>query len=239
MSTIVLVHGAFADQTAWAAVKPVVESKGHQVHTLDLPGHGADATPVAEISLAAYIDAVSKAIAAQSGKVTLVGHSMAGMVISGVAEKHPEKIDRLIYVAAYLPQSGQSLQALAQTDPDSLVGANMEFAPDYSTVMIRKDRIIEAICADVPSEIQGFIANGQKPEPLKPFSEPVELTAENFGRIPKFYIETTEDRAVTNALQRRMIEANGSVQQVLTMKTSHLPFVAQPAEFASLLLGWV
>ena len=237
MKTLILVHGAFADQNVWGTVKPQLEAKGYRVITPDLPGHGTDQTPVADISLAAYVSAVGNIVNEQPDQVTLVGHSLAGMVISGGAEIYPEKLERLVYVAAYLPQSGQSLQELAQTDKESLVGANMQFAPDYSTVTIKKDMVAEAICADVPATIQEMIVNNQKPEPLKPFADKLELTATNFGRVPKYYLETTQDKAVSNTLQKAMVKDNGQIKQMLTMNTSHLPFVAQPEQFVTQLLS--
>src|SRR5476649_2053086 len=78
-STIVLVHGAWADATAWQAVIPVLKAQGHEVIAVNLPGHGSDATSFANISLQSYVDAVKNAIGDRKN-VVLVGHSMAGLV---------------------------------------------------------------------------------------------------------------------------------------------------------------
>lgn len=232
--TYVLVHGAFANDMAWDAVRTQLALRANVV-SLDLPGHGLDYTTLDKITLAAYVKAVTQLINRQPSKVILVGHSMAGVVISQVAENIPKKISKLVYVSAYLPKNGQTLQDLAQTDKESLVGQNFEFAPDYSTATIKKDKLVEAIAADVPKPVQEALVKYHMPEPLKPFNEKVLLTPAKFGSIPKYYIETTQDHAVTPALQERMIAANGQIKKVYKMNTSHLPFVANPGEFVQIL----
>ncbi len=233
--TLVLVHGAFADHHAFDGVKPLLEAKGYKVVAPDLLGHGDDSTGLAGISLDAYVDEVAKVVE-REGDVILVGHSMAGLVVSQVAEREAARVQALVYVAAYLPQSGQALQKLAEQDPDSLVGKNMEFAPDFSTVSIKKSAVAEAIAADVAPAIQRFIVEGQKPEPLKPFQGTVTLTAERFGKVKKAYLRTELDHAVTPALQAKMLAAYPAVP-TWSLATGHLPFVAQPQAFADALVA--
>lgn len=234
-ATFILVHGAFADAHAFDAVKPLLEAAGHRVIAADLPGHGADATALKEISLEKYVDSVTRLVEAQPAPVVLVGHSMAGMVVSQVAERAPNKVQQLVFVAAYLPMNGQSLEALAKGDPTSLVGQNMQFAPDFSTVTIKRERLAEALAADLPPEIQGFIVAGHKPEPLAPFQGKATLTEARFGSVPRSYLFTANDRAVTPALQQQMVAAWPNTK-TKTLATSHLPFLAQPAAFVTALL---
>lgn len=94
--TYVLVHGAWADESAWGFVRNEL-AKNANVVVVNLPAHGADGTYGVGIGLNDYVNTVTKAINAQSGKVILVGHSMAGKIISQVAENIPTKIDKLIY----------------------------------------------------------------------------------------------------------------------------------------------
>lgn len=232
--TYVLVHGAFANNMAWDAIRGALAKKANVI-SLDLPGHGMDYTPASQVSLASYVNAVKKLVAQQPGKVILVGHSMAGMIISQVAEDMPEKVSKLVYLSAYLPANGQSLQKLAESDKASLVGQNMEFAKDYTTVTIKKDKLAEAIAADLDAQTQEMLVKYHSPEPLKPFSEPVKLSAKRFGQVPKYYIRTTADKAVTPELQQQMIAANGAIKQVFSLNTSHLPFLAQPEALVQIL----
>lgn len=229
----VLVHGAWADAHAWDAVKPLLEAQGHTVIAVNLPGHGADTTR--GVTFDSYVDAVSQAIAEQPKKVTLVGHSMAGMVVSAVAERVPDRLDNVVYVAAYLPANGDSLLALARTDSASLVGPNTVFAPDYASATIKTDVLAEAICADCPQPLKEAIVKYHRAEPLAAFATKVTLTSERFGRVPKYYIHTTEDHAVSYALQQRMVAANGHIAHTYSLNTGHLPFLSQPDAFVKVL----
>ena len=72
----------------------------------------------------------------------------------------------------------------------------------------------------------------QPPEPAAPFNTPITITAENFGRVPRRYIQTLQDRAVTPGLQNAML-AKLPCERVLTINTSHTPFFAAPEELAA------
>jgi pimeloyl-ACP methyl ester carboxylesterase len=125
MSMYVLVHGAWHGSWCWEKVVPLLRQAGHQVETLDLPGHGQDKTPIREITLAAYTKRVCDTLDAQAEQVILVGHSMGGIVITQVAEERPEKIQTLVYLTAFLPQNGESLLQLARMNSDSLLTPNL------------------------------------------------------------------------------------------------------------------
>jgi pimeloyl-ACP methyl ester carboxylesterase len=125
MSRYVLVHGAWHGSWCWEKVVPLLSQAGHQVETLDLPGHGQDRTPFREITLAAYTKRVCATLDAQAEPVILVGHSMGGIVITQVAEERLEKIQTLVYLTAFLPQNGESLLQLARMNTDSLLTPNL------------------------------------------------------------------------------------------------------------------
>src|SRR6266480_579208 len=138
MSTYVFVHGAWHGSWCWEKVVPLLKQTGHQVETLDLPGHGQDKTPLGEITLAAYTKRVGETLDAQAGPVILVGHSLGGIVITQVAEERPEKIQRLVYLAAFLVQNGESLFQVAQTDSDSLVTPNLMVNEEQGSVTFKE-----------------------------------------------------------------------------------------------------
>ncbi len=234
MKTLILVHGTFADGHSFDAIVPLLQARQFKVLAPHLPGHGGDAAPTAQLTLESYVAAVS-GLVEREDDVVLVGHSMAGMIVSQVAERHPQRLDAVVYVAGYLPCSGDSLQKLAEGDPDSLVGQNMQFAADYSTVTLKHSAVAQAICADVAEPVQRLIVAGQKPEALKPFQGTVSLTPERFGSVKKAYIQTENDRAVTPSLQAKML-ARYPAMPTQSMKTSHLPFVAQPDAFVQALM---
>ena len=232
--TIVLVHGAWSDQSAWKAVKPLVEAKGYHVLAVNLPGHGSDTTPFTSITLQSYVDAVKNEIG-ETKNVILVGHSMAGMVISQVAEDMPGSIKKLIYLAAYLPANGQSLLDLAKTDADSHVGKFLQIDQATATAGINKEGVVDIFVADAPIGIQNKYANGVKPDPLMPFVTPVKLTDAQFGSIEKVFIHTQNDHAVSYAKQQAMAKS-AQVKQQYILASSHTPFISMPQKVADILI---
>lgn len=233
--TYVLVHGAWADESAWGFVRNEL-AKNANVVVVNLPAHGIDLTASNQVSLADYVKTVTEAINAQQGKVILVGHSMAGVVVSQVAENIPNKIDKLVYVSAYLPKNGEDLLSLSKTDTQSKVGGALEFNADFSEAKIKKEMIADAVCADCPDFMKEVLVKYHKAEPAKPLGEKVTLTAK-FNKVPKYYIHTTKDNAVGYDLQKRMVKTNGTITKTFEMTTSHLPFVVNPTEFVKILNG--
>ncbi len=234
--TYVLVHGAWADESAWGFVRNQLALNANVV-VVNLPAHGIDLTTATAVTLKDYVKTVTDAINRQTGKVILVGHSMAGIVISQAAENIPTKINKLVYVSAYLPKSGEDLLSLSKQDTQSKVGGALEFAADYSAATIKKDMIAAAVCSDCPDFMKEVLVKYHKAEPAKPLGEKVTLTSAKFGSVPKYYIHTSEDLAVGYELQKAMVKNNGTIKQTYVMNTSHLPFVVKPQEFLKILTG--
>jgi pimeloyl-ACP methyl ester carboxylesterase len=230
---VVLVHGAWSDASAWDRVAEELRARRHQVTAVNLPGHGSDNTPPDKLSLAGYTDAVLAAMPAQ-GKTLLVGHSMAGMVISQAAERAPERISKLVYVAAYLPQDGQSLYKISMTDKDSRVGKYWRQADPkaYSPASIAAEGIVEVFCADCSVADKHKLVASHKAEAVPPLGTPVQLSAARFGSVPRAYVHTTQDNAVSYALQKTMLAAAGTAAPVVTLNTSHMPMLTQPRALA-------
>ncbi len=228
MSTFVLVHGAWAGGWCWDKVVPLLKESGHKVETLDLPGHGKDKTSIHEITLAAYTQRVCETLDTQDEPVILVGHSMGGIVISQVAEERSEKIQTLVYLSAFLVQNGESLFQLASIDTDSLVFPNLILNEEQGYSTFKEDapfkEILGADCSDEEIEWTKTLL---VPEPLAPSATPIQITEENYGRVPRVYIETLRDQAVSPSLQKKMYTAL-SCQKIISMETSHASFLAAP-----------
>ncbi len=231
--TYVLVHGAWADESAWGFVRNEL-AKNANVVVVNLPAHGADNTYGVGIGLKEYAKTVTDAVNAQPGKVILIGHSMAGAVVSQVGENIPGKIKELIYVSAYLPKNGESVLDLSKKDNTSKVGANLIFNKDYSLATIKKEALADAVCADCPPYMKEALIKYHRAEPVKGLNDQVTLTSK-FAGIPKYYITTSLDQAVPYTLQQQMIKDNGSIKKVFEMNTSHLPFVVQPEKFIEII----
>lgn len=230
--TYVLVHGAWADESSWGFVRNQLASNANVV-VVNLPAHGADNTYGVGIGLNDYVKTVTNTINQQKGKVILVGHSMAGAIISQVAENIPTKIDKLIYVAAYIPKNGESVIDLSKKDTTSKVGPALEFNKDYSLATIKKEVVHDNICADCPDYMKDILVKYHRAEPTKALNDKVTLTGK-FAAIPKYYIATTNDQVVPYSLQKQMLKDNGTFKKVFELPTSHLPFVTMPQEFLSI-----
>lgn len=233
--TYVIVPGAWSAPYAWATVKTDLENAGNKVIVVQLPGHGTDQTAPQGLTLDIYKNFVINTIDSIGGKVVLVGHSFGGVVISQVAESIPSKIDKLVYVAAFVPLSGQSTLALATTDTTSVLGANLVPSEDGSTLGVVQNEIVPSFINDGTTAEQNLVLTNFKAEPTVPLTNPVTLTAANYGSVPKVYIKTLMDHAITPALQARMLAATPAFSSIFTINTSHSPFLVKPDSVAILL----
>ncbi len=232
MSRYILVHGAWHGSWCWEKVVPLLIQAGHQVETLDLPGHGQDRTPIREITLAAYTKRVCKTLDAQAEPVILVGHSMGGIVITQVAEERPEKIQTLVYLTAFLPQNGESLLQVARMNTDSLLTPNLMANEEQGYLTFKEGAPLKEIFyADCPDEDVARAKSLLVLQAVAPMATPVRITAEHFGRVPRVYIECLRDRTISPSIQKMMYTAT-PCQTILSMETSHSPFFSAPQELA-------
>jgi pimeloyl-ACP methyl ester carboxylesterase len=235
-NTYVIVPGAWQASYAWQTVANELIQSGNKVVVVDLPGHGTDTTAPQNVSLDVYRDKVVSAINGLDGKVVLVGHSLAGMVISEVAEAIPSRIDRLIFVAAYLPVTGQSLLDLASTDTTSLLLKSIIPSEDMLTLGLVRTNIANIFIQDGTPAEQELVVSKYRLEPAIPFTNKVVLTVGNFGAVPKYYINTLQDHAVTPALQGSMLLAT-PVKQAYSINSGHSPFLSKPDSVTAILLN--
>jgi pimeloyl-ACP methyl ester carboxylesterase len=230
MSRYVLVHGAWHGSWCWEKVVPLLQQAGHQVETLDLPGHGRDRTPIREITLATYTKRVCETLDAQAEPVILVGHSMGGIVITQVAEERPEKIQTLVYLTAFLPQNGESLLQLARMNNDSLLSPNLVANEEQGYLTFKEGAPLKEIFyTDCPDEDVARARSLLVLQAIAPMATPVRITAEHFGRLPRVYIECLRDRTISPPTQKMMYTAT-PCQTILSMETSHSPFFSAPRE---------
>jgi pimeloyl-ACP methyl ester carboxylesterase len=234
--TIVLVHGAFMDGKAWNAVAPKLEAAGNKVIIVTLPGRDASGEAAKAISLDAHRDAVLAAIKDQAAPVVLVGHSFGGFSISAAAEAAPEKIRKLIYLGAYIPVSGESLDALSKTDKGTKFSAtNFVLGADYSFAEVLKSDRAMIFAQDGSAEQQAMVAAMLIREPLAPLGTPIVLSA-SFAKVSKAAIITAKDQAVGTDLQRMMTSRAG-ITAISELATGHSPFITAPDETAAAILA--
>jgi pimeloyl-ACP methyl ester carboxylesterase len=234
MKNIVLVHGSWYGAWCWDRVAERLRAQGHRVSTPDLPGHGADRTPAAEATLGAYVDRVARAVDEGGGKSLVVGHSMAGIVLSMLGERHPEKVEKLVYLAAYLLADGETIFQHATGDAGSALGPHLR--PDEKAGVISvADEGFGAALASGCSEADVATARDKaRPEPLAPLATPVHVTEDRYGKVPRVYIKTLADKAVSTALQTKLLAATKTT--TFEISSGHSPFLSNVSELTDLIV---
>ena len=237
MSTYVFVHGAWHGAWCWSKVVALLEKAGHKAIALDLPGHGRDGTPIAQVTFEAYCSKVRAIVETQREPVILVGHSMGGRVVTQVAELRPDKVKAAVYVAAILLRHGENTMPADPDTDETLIDRSVTVSDDGIYQTVREDAIRELLfhdCSDEDADRAMTLLESRQAS--QPMTIPMRLTGENFGRVRKVYIECLQDKAVTPAQQRIMYTLT-PCDKVISMNASHSPFLSCPQELADHLVS--
>jgi pimeloyl-ACP methyl ester carboxylesterase len=233
VATYVLVHGAWHGAWCWHKIVPALEAEGHTVIAVDLPGHGDDDSPVSEMTLEGNVLRIREAIESADEPVVLVGHSMGGMSVTQAAELVPERIEKVVYVAAFLPGDGQALPELAS---DDIVQRNLVVNEAEGTALVADHALVEAFYAECSDADAEFAISRLRPESLAAMGAPVSLREDRCGSVPRVYIECLKDNAIVIERQRSM-QAARPCAEVLTIDADHSPFLSRPQELTNHLLS--
>jgi pimeloyl-ACP methyl ester carboxylesterase len=215
---IVLVHGAFVDQTSWQPVAEILTKKGYNVTLVENP----------LTSLAADVDATKQALAKQHGKTVLVGHSWGGVVITEAG--NDPKVSALVYVSAFAPDVGQSLATLAKSGPATEGTAAIH--PDAKGNLYIDPKVFpSAVAADLPPQIAEALANHQLPLSHIAFEDPVDVAA--WRDKPTFYVVSTKDKVIAPEAQKFF--ASRMKAQTTDVAGSHASLVVHAKEVAAVI----
>lgn len=238
MATFVCIHGAWHGGWCFDNLRPLLEREGHVVLAPDLPGMGGDEQRLRSVTLKEWADFVADLCRnADQRPVVLVGHSRAGIVLSQAAETAPEAIDSLVYVCAMMLPDG-----LSRADFKAMEAPNPEFDAVISPIdngagtVVAPDQAAEVFAQLSPTDEVAKAIKRLVAEPHGPRSTRLQLTTERFGRIPRHYIECTEDRTIRIESQRIMQELVPGAT-VTTLQSDHSPFLSQPESLAAALLS--
>jgi len=233
MKTFILIHGSWHNAWNWHRVVPLLNALGHKVFALDLPGMGRDKTPIQSVKMIETVQKLVEFINPLPGKVILVGHSKNGIMISQLAECIPNKIERLIYLAAYLIPDGKTQKEYSQQDIHGWLKPFVEFHPESQSTTLNPEIYREGLYHDCDPSISQMAKWILSHEPIESGSFCLKLTERSFGSLPRYYIECTEDRAVTPFMQQKMYLEMG-VNEVYKLPSSHSPFFSMPESLVSI-----
>ena len=221
--TIVIVHGAWGGAWAFKKVDALLRQKGFEVYRPQLTGQG-DRVHLArpDIGLSTHIDDVVNAILYEDlHDITLVGHSYGGMVISGVAERIPDRIKRLVYLDAMVPNDGDSVTNM------------MPGGADFLKRMTQGDYIVPVwVKPDQPPP-------HDVPQALKTFTDTISLKNEAARKIPATYILTVDKgkEAKDDDFFRQSQRAKERGWTMLQLTSDHNPQWSAPEALAEMLAG--
>lgn len=233
MKTFILVHGSWHSAWNWHKVVPLLEKAGHKAIAPDLPGMGRDKTPILEVKMKTTVEKICELIDSVEGRVILVGHSKNGIMISQAAEYRPHKIEKLIYLAAYLIPDGKTQREYSLQDTEGVLKPYVTLYPELNAHTLQPEIYKEGLYHDCDDDITELAKILLSHEPVESGITPLRLTEENFGSVPRYYIECTEDRAVTPFIQRKMYKET-PCKKVYSMAASHSPFFSKPEELTGL-----
>jgi pimeloyl-ACP methyl ester carboxylesterase len=211
---VVLVHGAFVDGSSWRAVYDLLTEDGYHVAVVQNPS----------LSLSGDAAATRLIIDAQDGPVVLVGHSYGGAVITE-AGTH-EKVTALVYIAAFVPDKGESVKALGG-NPDAK-GSPIIPAPG-GFLFQDGAKFHTSFGADLPAADAAFMADSQVPWAVNAMAEPV--TEPAWRSKPSRYLIATEDRMIPPSAQRAMAQRAGAT--TAEVAASHAVYMSQPRDVAA------
>jgi len=225
--TIVLVHGAWADASGWNGVAERLDREGYTVI--------APANPLR--SVAGDSQYLASVLATISGPVVLVGHSYGGVVISNAATGNTN-VKALVYVAAFAPDSGETLgQILAMNPGSQAVPPNLTFRPYPGGVdaYITPSAFHEVFCADVQQKTADLMAAEQRPLDAAILAQGSGAPA--WKTIPSWYLVAKDDHAIPPATERFMAQRAGATTR--EVRSSHVAMISRPDVVTDLILDAV
>jgi pimeloyl-ACP methyl ester carboxylesterase len=222
--TIMLVHGAFADASGWDAVTERLQDRGYTVIAPANPLRGM-------ASDAAYISSVLDTI---EGPVVVVGHSYGGMVITNAAVGHPN-VRALVYIAAFAPDVGDTVQGLVAMNPGSKLGPDtLVFRPHPGGVdgYVDPASFRDIFAADVDRDTAAVMGASQRPGDASTLTDSSGEPA--WRTIPSFYLVAAKDNLIPPATQRFMAERAGS--STAEVSSSHVAMISKPTAALAVIL---
>lgn len=227
MSNFVFVHGGMVGGTSWKKVRKLLERKNNVL----MP----TLTGLAErkhlshpnIDLETHIQDILNTIYYEELEdIVLVGHSYGGMVITAVADRIPEKIKKLVYVAAVLPMNGESMFDAVGPEISAFLynsakeGNGWEVPPG----------IPESYGIEDPEDIKWFKTSSTA-HPIKTFQQKISYNSSSFEKLNKTYIKCSHDLA----LEPMATRAKNMNIPCYEINTGHCPMITCPEALVKLL----
>lgn len=219
IKNIVLVHGAFADGSSWAKVITILQAKGYHVTAVQNPLN----------SLADDVAATRRALAAQDGPAILAGHSWGGAVITQAGDD--PKVAALVYVAAFAPDVGETLNSLGKDQPPM---------PAIKTLIVDKEGfgvlsqegVLKHFVQDLP-RAEGLLVDAvQGPTHVSLFD--TKLTTAAWRKKPSWFIVAKRDGTISPDAERFFAQRMKATTKELD--SDHVAMMSHPKDVAAVII---
>lgn len=233
MSTYVLIHGGTCAGAIWDKVTSLLQNAGHAVYAPDLKGMGSRIDELSpEITLDDYIHDVSCLIKRHDLKdVILVGHSVAGLTITAVASQMPERIAKLVYLDALIPEVGSSAFSLLDSN---IVDWLTRLANEGGDGWYYNPEQVTTLEAFPDKKERAWVLARRSPQPIKVQKTPVHFDPEIVNGIPRYYVYCSADGGMTSEFAKKAQRENWEYSEI---DTGHMAMVTAPQELTKLLLA--
>lgn len=230
MADYVLVHGAWSGAWCWKKLLPALWGAGHRAFAVTLSGVGERAHALAaSITLSTHVDDVAAVIDAEElERAVLVGHSYAGMVITGVADRRAARIAQLVYVDAVVPRPGECWSTghspETRTVRREAIAANGWLPPPDPAIF------------GLDGADRDWVARRQTLQPGGVYDAPLEFDAGRVAALPRTFVDCNAPALATIAASRERVrsEPGWTVHEIAT---GHAPMISAPAALLDILLG--
>ncbi len=217
--SVVLVHGAFADGSSWHRVAPILQEAGLEVIAVQNPLD----------SLEGDVAFTVRAIERAEGPVVLVGHSWGGVVITEAGDH--DKVQSLVYVAAYAPEEGQSLLDVAEAYP-APAGIKSLVADEAGYLHLPAAAVAEWFAQDLTPAETAFMTVSQGALNSAALKQPVSKAS--WQEKPVFYAISGQDHMTPSQLQRNLAKKLNAT--TIEVDASHASMLSQPNAIAELII---
>lgn len=233
---LVLVHGGEHAGDCWDLTVAELRRQEPELRILavDLPGHGSKPGDLAAATIGAWVDSVVADVDdAGLGELVIVGHSMAGVTVPGVvARLGSSRVREMVLAAAFVPRQGE---AIVDTLDGPLAWFARRGAERGKPLKVPAFAARYAFCNGMTKEQRDFAMSRLYPEAVSIGIEPIDRN-ELPTDVPRTWILTTRDRALSVASQRRSIDALGGVQTLIEVNACHDVMISHPIRTAQILI---
>lgn len=223
-SNILLVHGAFSDGSIWGQVIETLQHKGFNVVASQIP----------LTSLADDVRTVKRDLAALHGPTVVVGHSYGGAVITQAASSGVTNVSSLVYVAAFAPDTGETIDSI-RTQYPPLPSAQYFVPVDSSEnppfLILQRDHFHEFACQDVELRKAKVLAAAEGPISATVLTAPIQGLP-GWRQFPTWYQISSDDRMIQPAAQKMMANRAAPPDHIISIKASHASMLSHPKELA-------